>query len=600
MTPVPARRKFPWPLFLLFLRTRMFYVLALALWLPAVGRPALTSAEIDAMLERAQRDAGVEPAPLADDAAFLRRLSLDVRGVVPTVEETIGFLKDESPGKRAAWIDKFLESPQRGEHWAAYWDKVLVGTLEQPQAAAAQQALKEPFRAWVAEQFNANAPYDEFMRAVVAARGQTNEVPEVLPLARWRDAPESMAGSMSRAFLGTQIQCAQCHDHKSNADLTQRKFWEFAAFFSNTRGVPIRNNEMMPRIPGLDVREAGFRWEMPIPDLEPAVMVTPKYLDGTAARQEVVDEQGRMVGLREQRQALRHVAELRQRARQQHADPQVVQAMVEQARAEIPPMFDTRREQLARLILRRDADQFAGNLVNRAWARFFGRGLLEPVDGWDTGIEADHPELLAALAAQFRESGHDVRALERLLLNTNAYQRSSRPTETSAEYPDLFAHAAVRPLGPEQLLRSIVQATSVEAIGGGRNRGGQQFERLRNAYAAQFLHTFGNDEMEWTNTFETSIPRALFLLNDEGINGVLRGDSSESTIARIAATTSTPAEQARYLYMAALSRMPSDAERQALAHEISAAGNTGSRDWRAFMEDAFWALINSTEFLTNH
>src|SRR5690606_26641213 len=193
--------------------SRLLPHLIAGLLLCAAPVHALTPTEIDDYLARAQGTAEIKPAPRATDAEFLRRLSLDVRGVVPSLEETIAFLTDERPDKRARLVEAYLTSPERGEHWAAYWDKLLIGTLTEPGNRAIQRELKAGFRNWVAGQFNANQSYDDFIAEIVSARGTTEEAPQALPLARWRNAPESMAGSMSRVFLGADIQCAQCHDH---------------------------------------------------------------------------------------------------------------------------------------------------------------------------------------------------------------------------------------------------------------------------------------------------------------------------------------------------------------------------------------------------
>ncbi|MDK2972274.1 MAG: hypothetical protein PWP23_2029 [Candidatus Sumerlaeota bacterium] len=579
------------------------FLVCCAAWIAAAAIvPAIDSAGIDAALEQAQTAAGVQPAGRADDAEFLRRLTLDVRGRVPSIEETVAFLKDDSPHKRTDAIEAALASPERGENWAAYWDKVLLGTLDQPQSPEVQYAIKSTWRAWAAEQFNANRPWDAFMTETVAARGRTDEAPEALPIARWQRSPESMAGTMSRAFLGNQIQCAQCHDHKTNPELTQQKFWEFTAFFSNTRAIPVRPEPgagmQRPRY-AVEVADIGPKWGVPIPDVKPAMEVTPHYLDGTPARQRIVDASGRAMPADELRQHYRTLARMRNEARKANGAGNIEMATeLMQKYNELPEVRDTRRDQLAEMIATRDQQQFAANFVNRLWARFFGRGFVEPVDGWGEGAEAVHPELLEALTADFIASGYDIRALERTILNTRAYQRSPRPAETGADASELFAHAAVRPLSPDQLLASLIEVTRTDAARSPAER--QRFERLQMRYASQFVHVFGNDEMEWTSTFEPSIPRALFLMNDKAINAALRGKDGEGVVQRIAMSTDDPQEQARYLYLAILSREPETAERVALAGELRDAAAQSKAQWQALVEDAAWALMNSTEFLTNH
>jgi len=562
----------------------------------AVAAPAIEGAQVDALLEKAWAAQGVAPAGECTDSEFLRRLSLDVRGVIPTVQESIAFLADESPDKRTRVVDAWLASPERAEHWAAYWDKILVGTMEQPDNAAAQMRVKSHWRGWVAERFAANQPYDEFVREIVTADGDLREDPEVLPIARWRDQSENMAGSFSRVFLGRQIQCAQCHDHKDDPTLTQAKFWEFAAFFEPVTVTPLRKMDD-GGLPTVLVSERPARWGMPIPEVEPKTMVEPKYLDGTPAMHEVVDESGKALTRREIAQLGKELQKLNRERRQmfengQAPDPEMMMKLAEN----MPKYHDTRRDQLASMLFRQDEMQVARNMANRVWARYFGRGFVEPVDDWTKDSKASVPELLDALAAAFVDSGWDVRRLERAILMSRAYARSPMPTETSAPHPDLFAHAAVRPLAPEQMLDSLARATNSspedQAAIAPKVR-----DALRDRYVGEFIVTFDNDEMEWTSAFQTSIPRALFLLNDGEVNKAVQAREG-SMLSMIDEAATTPDEAVDYLYLAALSRRATPEERAFVLDPVAAAPK-GQAKARA-AEDVFWGLLNSAEFVTNH
>lgn len=574
------------------LSAAMAFLLAAA---PAAAERRLDSATIDQYFDWLHAEQGIAPAPAADDASFIRRLSLDVRGVIPTAEEVAAFLADDSPGKRAELIDRFLEDPLRGEHWANYWDTLLVGVLEQPNAPVQQQRVKGPWKEWVAKQFNDNRSYDHFVRRIIIAEGDTGSVPEALPMARWRNAPESMAGTVSRVFLGSQIQCAQCHDHKTVPALTQAKFWEFAAFFAPTRVdfIPAAGGDgmmsMAERIPRIAVTDVGAPAQTRIPDTDPPVMVQPAYLDGSRPR------------LRDPRRGMTR-GELRE-----------LQAQVQQLRSslsdgpsaedisrirELARRFgDDRRNALAGLILAHDSDLLAANFANRLWSRLMGMGFLEPVDNWGMGMEPDHPQLLDALAREFIASGWDIRHIERTILNTRAYQRSSVPTESSAQRPDLFAHAMVRPLSPEQMLASLAAATDIERAMASRARNSGQLERMRLDYISQFVFSFGSDEMEWTSAFENSIPRALYLLNDATINAAIAQDGG-GPIARAKEAGASAEDIAGALYLSILSRPPTDAERADAAAEIARAASP--RAQREAVEDLAWALLASAEFLTIH
>jgi len=573
------------------------FLLTLAGWLLLAGQAhGLTSQEIDDALARAQTAAHVQPAPRAADSVFLRRLSLDVRGVVPTLEETIAFLQDDRPDKRQRLIEAFLQSAERGSHWGAYWDKLLVGTLTEPANRRVQQQLKTGFRHWVAAQFNDNVPYHDFVSEIIVAQGTTTEVPQTLALARWRRSPESMAGSISRVFLGADIQCAQCHDHKDNPELTQEKFWQFASFFANTRAVPQR--EMGRVLPIVEVSDVGIVWRFEVPDTETRMVVQPTYLDGSQPERRIVDGEGKELSLRSmmqegrrfrQTEGARAMADMG--GQPESLTPQQLRAIVR----DVPRVRDTRRDELAVMMTHGDQEQLARSFMNRLWARFFGRGLMEPLDGWVTPSTPDHPELLEALTHEFIDSGFDVRHMERLILGTRAYGRSSVATESSAQRPELFAHAAVRPLAPDQLIDSLARVTHSSALSG---EGSQRADQLRTRFEQQFLFAFDSDEMEWVTSFEPSITRALFFLNDPTINEAVTASGS-NFLAAVAARTSDPEEVLDYLFLSVLARPPSEQERTQLIPML--VESSGDRlEYARLQEDLLWALVTSTEFITNH
>ncbi len=571
---------------------------ALAGWV-ALAAPAvsLTPADIDAHLANAQAAAEVQPAPPANDAAFLRRVSLDVRGVVPSLEETIAFLLDTKADKRERLVGQMLASPQRGEYWAAYWDKLLVGQLTEPGNVAIQRQLKSEFRDWIARQFNGNLPYDEFLAEIVSVEGTTEEAPQNLALARWRGSPENMAGTISRVFLGADIQCAQCHDHKENPELTQRKFWEFAAFFANTRAIPSRN-EMGRAEPSVEVVDTGFRWQFEVPDTQPAMQVTPAYLDGSEPTRKLIDEAGEEVSLRDllqQSRRFRNSQGAKALAAARENPDSLTPGQLRLLQRDAPRVRDTRRRELARLMAHGDSDQVARNFMNRLWARYFGRGLMEPLDGWATPATPDHPGLLAALTDEFVASGFDVRHMEALILATQAYGRASTPSKSSARMPELFAHAMVRPLAPDQLINSIAQVTQSAPLSG---EGGRRGEALRAQFERQFSFAFDSDEMEWTTTFDPSIPRALFFLNEPTINRAVVAQG-ETFLASVTAKTSEPGEVLDYLFLAALNRYPDSSERPALLGMLTRASGD-KREFAALCEDLLWSLITSSEFISNH
>lgn len=520
----------------------LFAIAAVLLMLaPAAAQQRLTSERLDALVEAELAREGIEPAPIAGDAEFLRRASLDIRGVIPSVEETSTFLADSGPDKRERWIDIFLADAQRGERWANYWDKLLVGTLDANNVNPTRDArVKEPWRDWVAQQFNDNVPLDRFATAVIAAEGPTDLAPWTLPVARWEGSAPDVAGTMSRVFLGRQIQCAQCHNHPYDETLTQHKFWEAAAFF--TRHQTRDMQSVVGRQMGRQVVER-IAGETEIPDTEPPVKVQPSWMDGTPG----------------------------------------------------PKGESTRRRSsFALLMMERDGEQFARNFANRLWAAYFGRGFLNPVDDWqDPAVKPSHAAALDALAAEFRASGYDVRGLERIIANTRTYQRAlATPGSPQAARPELFAAAQLRPLPPEKLFASLTEALGADQKL--RDRSGRRNEALIARYRADFVHLFGNDEMEEAMPFEASLSQALFLFNDNDLNGLMRGKGS--LVSRVRAATKDPRVAIDYLFLATLSRPATDSELGGYAEELA---RLDPKEQPAFLEDVLWALVNSTEFRSN-
>src|SRR5580700_4680132 len=213
----------------------------------------LTSADVDARLRAEWDKAGVTPTPPASDATWLRRAWLDALGTIPPPELVQRFLADNSPGRRDRAIDEILASPLWADHWTAYWDEVWMG-----RDARRPDVDPGAFRAWLHGAFARNAPWNELVTELLTATGRNSEgglkadarvndghrptPPDVHGAVNWtlkyQDDPQDMAGTASRTLLGVQLQCAQCHDHKTEK-WTQGDFQRFAAAFVRTRLEPV-------------------------------------------------------------------------------------------------------------------------------------------------------------------------------------------------------------------------------------------------------------------------------------------------------------------------------------------------------------------------
>jgi hypothetical protein len=376
--------------------------LALLLVFLVPGDGTAPGAFIDRRIAAKAEAAGAAIAPRSDDAGFLRRVTLDLHGVVPRPEEVRAFLGDPSPDKRVRAIDRLLCEPAFDD-WHARW---LVETLTERRAVFDGYSNQFELQEWLCKRLEERTPYDELARAILTASGQFNVNGAVNWVLRYQGRPADLAGAMAKGMLGSSLRCAQCHDHKF-LPMTQKKFWGVAAFFARTQLYYLGNGEFGvtdSRFGRLAMPFGGDPDAPPPPEAAPpALAVAPRWLDGTRAHSE-----------------------------------------------------DDLRGQLADFVTRDPL--FSRNLVNRLWARHFGRGLVEPLDD-TTGSTPSHPELLEELSRFAIEVRYDLRAIVREIVLSQTYQRAAAPAAPGDER--LFGRALLRPLGVDQLFRSIVRATGL-------------------------------------------------------------------------------------------------------------------------------------------
>lgn len=339
--------------------------------------------------------------PLADDLTFLRRVSLDTVGVPPSLEEIEAFQKNPD---RSAAIDRLLRDPRWADHWMGYWQDVLA---ENPNILNPTLNNTGPFRWWIYESLRDNKPMDLFVTELLRMKGSERlGGPAGFGVASQNDVPMAAKGTIvSTAFLGVEMKCARCHDAPSHRSVQEDLFSLAAMLNTKELEVPATSSVPAGRI------NAGGRKPLIEITLKPGSKVAPKwpfadFCDAAASR----------------------LAE----------DPK-----------------DT-RDQLAALITAPQNERFAQVIANRVWARLMGRGIVEPVEDWEKG-RATHPELLRWLARDFIRSGYDMKHLERLILNSHAYQRATDPLLRTTS--PLFASPAPRRLGAEQIVDSLFAAT---------------------------------------------------------------------------------------------------------------------------------------------
>ena len=482
----------------------------------------------------------INPSPRADDPVFVRRAYLDAIGRLPEPAETRAFLTDSDPLKRSKLVDRLVDRPEFADFWALKWADLLRNE-EKTMGEKGAWILQR----WLRDQIARDVPLDDLVRRIVAGLGSTWQNPPASFYRTNRD-PTTAAESVAQVFLGIRIQCARCHNHPFDV-WTQDDYYGLAAFFSNVGRKELDN----ARKDRLDKHEINGDEVI--------------FLDGPA----------RMVHPR--------------------------------TGAPLPPRVlhgtpDPRTDGDNHLIplaswLTRDNRQFDRNLANRIWFHLLGRGIVEPVDDFRESNPPSNPALLEAVTSAFVDRGRRLKPLVAWVMKTQTYQAAAVPDATNRDDESDFSHATVRLLPAEVLLDAISQVLEVP------ERFGQAPGSLRAAQLpgvagdVPFLKTFGKPERLLTCECErsdaTTLAQAFQMINGPTVRRKV--DADDNRLARLLAARVDERTILDELYLAALSREPKPAERNAATEYLRRA-----RDRRAAWEDIAWALLNSKEFLLRH
>ncbi len=518
---------------------------------------------------RTQKDLVV--APMADDAEFLRRASIDLIGTIPTEAEAAAFLKDPAADKRAQAIDRLLAHPKHAEWTALWYSNLLVGSQIRD-----RNLNRRTFNDWLRDQFARNRPYDEMAYDLITATGNSDENGAIGFVSSFERSAADAAGKTSRYFLGVQIQCAQCHDHPYDKRIKQSEFASFAAFFVTTT----HRRNMSPANPG----EVSF-------DI------------GSFGKEDVTNPAYRGMGMARRGAPLMLEVPAKGERRPAGELPDA-KFLLGKVVKDVPGI--TRRELLAKWMTSKNNEWFAQAFSNRLWAYFMGHGIVHPVDDFSQANAPTNPALLKFLADEFVRGGFDIQHLTRVILNSEAYQRSSKmPRGLERPESSLYAVAAVKPLSVEQSFDSLFRAAGAEQevarrMGAGMGMGGEMAKRRgqlvdpKMLIYAQFKRSFDDDEQGESEEFTGTIPRGLLMMNGPQINQMLSARAG-SPLRTILDTERSDRERVRRVYLTVLGREPSPGElSNALQHVHT------SRTEVEGYEDLMWALCNTTEFMSNH
>lgn len=508
------------------------------------NRETSSSAIVDKFVDQKLKEEGLKASPLADDSEFLRRVTLDLTGIVPSVSETKEFLSSGDWNKRKTKIDQLLESPLYIEYWAGLWSNWLIGRESRG------QTNKEAFSMWISEALRLNMPYDQFVSKLLTAKGPNDIDGAANFYLRYNLSPVELTSKTARFFLGLPMQCAQCHNHKSEK-WTQEDYYGLAAFF-----VGMRSEEANSIMMAMGRNQKAYRLvssedqktiTITIPDV--GKTMSPRFING---------EEVKFLNAKGQKEQI------------------------------------DLRLALANFITSPRNPYFSRAIVNRIWAQFMGKGFVEPLDGFGETNPPSYPELLNWLSKDFVEHDYDLKYLIRTILNSKTYQRSSKSNDNNKNDNKYFSKAILKPLTAEQLFNSMIEVTGIESIQKRRDRG--KLEQMKRDYMRKFVFLFGNDEMEEIETFTNTIPQALMLINGALVNEgshMLKG----GILAKILKLNRTQKDRVNEIYFTVLSRRPTSKE-QAIFRRHIESGSYSNND--ATYEDLFWSLLNSSEFAFNH
>jgi hypothetical protein len=533
--------------------------------------------QIDALLAKDWAAANVAPAAMSSDPEFVRRLHLDLNGVIPTAAETRAFLQDTHPEKRVRLIDQLLARPEYSLHMARVFDVMLIE--RRLPAVKSYDVAVAAWRTYLAEAFAANKPWNALVREVLASDGSDELQPAAVKFYVSRDAdPHQLTRDVGRVFLGSDLQCAQCHDDPRFSDYKQADYFGIYAFLSRMsfhRDVKLNRSFISEKAVGEVSFTSVFTTEQgkTNPRLPGGEMIADPML-----------EKGK----------------------------EYVSAPTSTARG--VPVY-SRRKQLAEQMPRTETPGFARNLGNRLWAMMLGRGLVHPLDLHHAKNPPSHPAVLSALEHWLVEHRYDIKGCLREIALSRCYQLSSELPPGSEPMADAFAVAPLRGLTPEQMRWSLLRAcgrldasfmraeeqlkktkpAEVEAKLKNWHWVKENYEALEKATTtliAAFTPLPGTDDSK----IDPVVDHALFLLNNPKLMDLIKA-APGTAFDRWSAFTD-PAAMAEDVYLSIFNRRPLADEAAEVVKIVSAAKT--EKDRAEALQPLVWGLLLSAEFRFNH
>ena len=479
------------------------------------------------------------------ESEFLRRSTLDLCGVLPTIEDLKIFEALNPVNRRSIWIEKLLGRSEYADYWAhKYSDQFLISTKKLTQSAV--WAFARYLRREVAD----NRPWDKTCRDILTATGSNLDQGGVNFFLMHRD-PAELNEAIAVTFMGTSIACAKCHNHPMEK-WTQDQYWAMANLFGR---VNLKTGDRADEVILIDAPTGDVN------HLRRGLPMAPRPLDG-------------------------------------------------------PVSGERRRHDFANWLTSPENAWFAKAQVNRLWKSMMGRGLVENDDDIRATNPASHPELLDRLAREFVNSGYDNKFVLRLIANSAAYQRSSNPNGGNETDERFYSHHLLKRLPAEVLLDAYSQVTGAptrfDSITPGGGNGSQPYggypvgtravQLPDSAVVSPFLDSFGRPERNQACSCErgteTTIGQALHVANGTTLNGKLK--DKDGMISQWIKANTSPDQIMEQLWLSGLSRKPTNPELARSLPILDAAWKGTPEAKREVLEDLFWAVLTSREFLFNH
>lgn len=527
------------------------------LTLPAFAAETPLHDRIDQLIVKGLKDYDKVASPIASDAEFMRRVSLDLTSRIPSAIETRAFLDDKSSDKRIKLIDKLLASPEYARRMQEHWDVVLMDR---------RRDIRVPRPAWedfLRAAFAENKPFDQLVRDILSSDGSDPKTRSAAKFFLDRELdPTIVTRDIGRLFLGMNLQCCQCHDHPLVDGFKQEHYYGIQAFFTRAFLFPDKN---VPTAVIAEKAEGESNFTS-VFDKSKAQKTTAPRMPGLKAISDPKFEKGK-------------------------------EYKVAAAKGVKPVPAYSRFALLAAAITDKDNERFRRTAANRLWAMMLGRGIVHPIDYDHADNPPSHPELLTVLGEEFAKHNFDLKWLLREIAMSKTYQRSSElKAGVEPASPSKFATAQLKPLTPEQLAYSLMQATGftdAERLTLGKKLDDATLQARLAGNLAPIRNMFGTRPGEPEDGFAATLDQTLFLKHGGMIRGLIaqrQGNLLDRTL-----KLSDNAAVADELFLSIFTRPATPEEKQDIAEALK-----GQSNRLAATAEIIWALIASAEFRFNH